>query len=78
MKYGLLRVPVGEQVVLKCPHRLSHDLLRNAGDIGNHAVFVNDTGSVVVHLLLIVGYSPVKRHAPVDLSHHVIPPPFSF
>ena len=38
MQYGLFRILVGEQVVLECPKRVPHDLLRITRDIGNHAV----------------------------------------
>ena len=78
VQYGLFRVSVGKQVVLERPHRLSHDLLRIAGDIGNHAVPVNDASSVVVHFLLVIDDSPVKGNTSVDFRYHVIPPPFSF
>ena len=36
MQYGLFRILVGEQVVLECPKRVPHDLLRITRDIGNN------------------------------------------
>ena len=78
VQYGLLRIPIGKQVILERPHRLSHDLFRGTGDIGNHAVPVNNPCSGVVHFLLVIDDRPVKGNAPVDFRYHVIPPPFSF
>ena len=77
VEHGLLRVPVGKQIVLKRPHRLPQGLFPVAGDIGYHAVSVNDAGGGFIHLLLVVGDSPVERDTPADFRHHVIPPPFS-
>ena len=60
----LLRIFVGKQVILERPHRLPHDLLRIAGDIGNHTVPVNDPCRGIIHFLLVIDDHPVKGNAP--------------